>query len=242
MRLFHRASNFRSDYWHSMAYAVLGAAELLVEAPGDIHALNLLTEGASVLERYRPSLVDPFAWPWPEIMVRYSAGALPDALIALAPLDTSFADDGLLLLSWLSQRSIRDGHLSLFPTQGYQAGDHQPSFDQQPIEAQALASAAWRAFNFTGDLQWLELLVLCAAWFLGHNDSQVALLDPDTGGCCDGLQNSSRNENQGAESTLAMLHTFALLQQSIVEGRVHLVDTIRLDDPGHVQRDRMHHG
>jgi hypothetical protein len=228
-RLFRATSDFRSDHWHSMAYAILGASALLEAAPNDIHALNVLTLGASVLERYRGRRVDVVEWPWPERRVRYSAGALPDALIALAPVGASFADDGLSLLGWLAHHSVKDGHLSLFPAQGYQAGDVLPAYDQQPIEAQALASASWRAFRFTGDAQWLELLVLCAAWFVGHNDSQVALLDVQTGGCCDGLQLSSRNENQGAESTLAMLHTFALLNEAVAGGAIRIIDTIQLD-------------
>jgi hypothetical protein len=48
------------------------------------------------------------------------------------------------------------------------------------------------------------------AWFLGDNDAAVPLLDERTGGGCDGLGPSSRNRNQGAESTLAMI---SVLQQ-----------------------------
>ena len=48
---------------------------------------------------------------------------------------------------------------------------------------------AWSAFN----------------WFLGKNDLQIALYDPTTGGCRDGLHPERVNENQGAESTLAFL-------------------------------------
>jgi hypothetical protein len=48
---------------------------------------------------------------------------------------------------------------------------------------------------------------VCAAWFFGRNDTGVSLYDPLTGGCCDGLEASGRNENQGAESTLAMIST-----------------------------------
>jgi hypothetical protein len=40
---------------------------------------------------------------------------------------------------------------------------------------------------------------------LGDNDLQIALYDPTTGGCRDGLHPERVNENQGAESTLAFL-------------------------------------
>ena len=62
-----------------------------------------------------------------------------------------------------------------------------------------------------GDARWAEGVELAAAWFLGANDAGTPLLDPDSGGGCDGLERDGRNENQGAESTLALLST---LQQA----------------------------
>jgi hypothetical protein len=58
---------------------------------------------------------------------------------------------------------------------------------------------AWSAFN----------------WFLGDNDLQIALYDPTTGGCRDGLHPDRANENQGAESTLSFL--MALLEMRKLE-------------------------
>ena len=60
------------------------------------------------------------------------------------------------------------------------------------------------------DAGWLAGVDLSVAWFLGDNDAAVPLLDERTGGGCDGLGPSSRNRNQGAESTLAMI---SVLQQ-----------------------------
>jgi hypothetical protein len=42
-------------------------------------------------------------------------------------------------------------------------------------------------------------------WFLGENILRVPLYDHETKGCCDGLQQTAINRNQGAESTLAYL-------------------------------------
>jgi hypothetical protein len=50
-----------------------------------------------------------------------------------------------------------------------------------------------------------------AEWFLGANDAGTPLYDPVSGGGCDGLERDGRNENQGAESTLALMST---LQQA----------------------------
>ena len=87
-----------------------------------------------------------------------------------------------------------------------------PGFDQQPIEVAALADACARAHDLTGDPRWADATLQCAAWFEGSNDIGIAMIDPVSGGGHDGLEADGRNENQGAESTLAMLST---LQQAI---------------------------
>jgi hypothetical protein len=90
-------------------------------------------------------------------------------------------------------------------------GEAGPAFDQQPIEVAALADACARAHRIAGHRRWAEGVELAAAWFLGANDTGVPMHDPVTGGGFDGLHHDRRNENQGAESTLALLAT---LQQA----------------------------
>ena len=68
-----------------------------------------------------------------------------------------------------------------------------------------MAEACSRAYRITGEGRFAELCLLSVRWFLGANDSGIALLEPVTGGCCDGLERAGRNENMGAESTLAAL-------------------------------------
>jgi len=63
------------------------------------------------------------------------------------------------------------------------------------------------AFELTGDHRWADGLDRAIGWFLGDNDSQLALYDATTGGGCDALTPHGRNTNQGAESTLAMVST-----------------------------------
>jgi hypothetical protein len=46
------------------------------------------------------------------------------------------------------------------------------------------------------------------AWFRGDNDSEISMVDTETGAGFDGLEASGRNENRGAESTLAALSTW----------------------------------
>ena len=82
-----------------------------------------------------------------------------------------------------------------------------PGFDQQPIEVAAIADACARPHRITADPRWLTGVDLAWRWFLGENDTVTAMFDPVTGGGYDGLERTGRNDNQGAESTLAMLST-----------------------------------
>ena len=139
-------------------------------------------------------------WPWPEPRLTYDNPLLPEALIAAGE-----AEEGVELLAWLVRAETRDGHFSFTPVGGRGPGDPRPGFDQQPVEAGTMAAACARAFAVTGDERFRSSTARAAAWFLGANDTGVPLYDPATGACCDGLQRDGRNENCGAESTLAAL-------------------------------------
>jgi hypothetical protein len=59
----------------------------------------------------------------------------------------------------------------------------------------------------TGDTFWARKVGLAWSWFTGENDAATELYERDTGAGHDGLQPGGRNENCGAESTIAALNT-----------------------------------
>jgi hypothetical protein len=95
----------------------------------------------------------------------------------------------------------------------YEKGGPRARFDQQPVEANAMVEACVEAFNVTRDKSWFDHAVMCFNWFLGHNDLNMPLYDPKTGGCRDGLMADGINQNQGAESSLAWLLSLMALQK-----------------------------
>jgi hypothetical protein len=205
---FARSAQVRSEWPHAMAFAALGAAEVLDGSPDDPAALSLLTAATDVIGE-PPANTE---WPWPMTRLSYANAAIAEAVIVAGwrlgrdPV----LRNGLRMLEWLLAGETRDGHLSVVPTGGWGRGEARPGFDQQPIEVAALADACVRAAAVTGDSSWLNGVSLCVEWFLGSNDTGVPLLDERTGGGCDGLGPNGRNRNQGAESTLAMI---SVLQQ-----------------------------
>jgi hypothetical protein len=206
-----RGMQVRSPWPRAMAYAALGAAEVLRTLPGDRAARELLGDVRTLLSRPRIA----HGWPWPEPRLTYANAVLPEALIAIG---CALHDDGVLahgldLLAWLLDVQTRDGHISVIPAGGTAPGDVLPGFDQQPIEVSALAEACRRAHEATGDSRWVDAVAQCAQWFLGANDVGLTLYDEATGGCADGLHSTRINMNQGAESTLAALSTLQLARR-----------------------------
>lgn len=203
---FRIAAQCRSPHLRSMAFAALGAAELLSRRPDEIAAGWLLTDVLAVIGGTESG--DP-RWPWPEERLSYANASIAEALIVAGDAlpDGPALSRGLNLLEFLLRIQTRDGHLSVTPVGGRGRDDVGPGYDQQPIEVSALADACASAFRVTGQSSWLTGVRLAWDWFLGDNDSATPMFDPDTGGGYDGLERHGGNLNQGAESTLAMLAT-----------------------------------
>jgi hypothetical protein len=200
--LFSMTTSFRSRWSHVMAYAALGAAAALADDPDQPHAAELLRAAATMIQQATGHRH------WPETRLRYANALLPECLLAAGAIlnDTRFERTGLRLLEWLvAEETAPEGHFSFTPTHGWSIGEPRPAFDQQPIEAGAMADAAARAFTVTGQPGWADVTIRSAEWFIGRNDLGVAMFDDRTGGCFDGLQVDGPNVNQGAESTLAFL-------------------------------------
>ncbi len=51
------------------------------------------------------------------------------------------------------------------------------------------------------------------AWYLGRNDVGVALIDPESGSCSDGLHADRINANRGAESVVSYLLALAEIRK-----------------------------
>lgn len=209
----------RSHHPRAAAHAVLGAAEVVGVLPGHAGALALLSDVLPVLRgtpehatadttpRTRSPATD--GWLWPEPRLSWGNALVPDALMAAGSAlgEPAAVELGLRRLDWLLRLQTHDGHLSVVPVGGWGPGDRPPGFDQQPVEVATLADACARAHALTGEDRWRRGVELAVSWFLGDNDIGVPLVDPGTGGGCDGLHADRRNENQGAESTLALVST-----------------------------------
>ncbi|MFH1674206.1 MAG: glycosyltransferase family 4 protein [Pseudomonadota bacterium] len=191
-----------------------------------IHAYLHKFSGDSEVRRVREVLADRLfnqfknnateSWPRLENALNYDNGKLPHALLLSGQWmqRSDMVDMGLRSLKWLLAVQTEDGHFVPIGSNGwYEQGGPKARFDQQPVEANSMIEACVEAFNVTRDKIWIDSAVMCFNWFLGHNDLNMPLYDPKTGGCRDGLMADGINQNEGAESSLAWLLSLMTLQK-----------------------------
>ena len=148
-------------------------------------------------------------WIWFEDMLAYDNARLPQALIqtGLTTRTPPYVEVGLRSLRWLmSLQTASSGCFRPIGTKSFGRIHQKPeAFDQQPIEASATISASLAAGRAEDGAEWPAAAMRAFGWFLGENDLQTLLIDPDTGRCSDGLHPDRPNENKGAESSLSYL-------------------------------------
>jgi hypothetical protein len=136
---FNRGARVSSPLSPAMAFAALGAAEILDSHPGHASALALL---------YRASIIigEPPAnatWPWPAPRLGCANAAIAEAIIVSGRHlgNDRMLRNGLRMLEWLLTVETRNGHLSVISPQGWSPGESRPASDQRPAEVAALADA-----------------------------------------------------------------------------------------------------
>ncbi len=198
--------NFKSP--RSWAFVIIG-----------LHAYMEVFGGDTTVRRLRALLAEKlFAlfqtnyspdWLWCEDTLTYANAKLPHALILAGQWipNPEMFKMGIDSLTWLLEKQkAPEGHLSVIGNLNWHNKNGLTSnFDQQPIEIMCLIGACGAAFRSTGELKWLDEGHRCLDWFLGSNDLNEQIYDFKTGGCCDGIQPTGVNANQGAESTLCWL-------------------------------------
>jgi len=194
------------------AFTLMGIHEYLRRFSGDRIAENI----HETLTQQLVNLFEQVAsddWQWFENSLTYDNAKLPHALLRSARYTSNdkVMSIGLRSLRWLvEEQTAEAGHFRPIGSEGwYTRGGARSKFDQQPLEAQATISACLEAYRITEEIYWLNKARMAFQWFLGSNDIGMALYDPKTGACCDGLHVDRLNQNQGAESTISFLLAMA---------------------------------
>ena len=189
-------------YPRAKAYALLGLCEAKV--PGTPERLKRLA--SDLAEGYAHHAVP--GWRWFEDTVTYCNAVLPLAMLAVgeATGEARYRTIGLESLDFLwGVTSVRDMFRPVGCKGWLSMGQRPAEFDQQPVEACGTLLACRKAFELTGREEYRKRAQCCLRWYTGCNSLGVSLIDPDTGGCMDGLTPDGPNRNEGAESQVSWL-------------------------------------
>jgi glycosyltransferase involved in cell wall biosynthesis len=190
------------------AFSLLGLDIYCTLVGGDLLAPRLRRLLADRLMSLM-SVTETKDWIWFEDLLAYDNARLPQALIqtGLTTQTRPYVEAGLRSLRWLmSLQTTSSGYFRPVGTKSFGRLRQKPeAFDQQPVEALATISACLAAWRAEDGPEWPAGAMRAFGWFLGENDLQTALIDPDTGSCSDGLHPDRSNENKGAESVLSYL-------------------------------------
>ena len=205
------------------AFSIIGSSYYLRRFSGDTRVLEIMkTLSEKLLKLYKR--VGGEDWLWFENVVSYDNARLSQALIVAGRTlaDKKMFQKGLKTLQWLIdvQTNPETGYLSLIGNEGwYKKSGVKAHYDQQSVDAAALADACYQAFVLTGDEEWLRKMEWAFNWFFGSNDVRQSLYDFSSGACYDGLQPGGVNRNQGGESLVCLLLTLHRAHLVAHEGR-----------------------
>ncbi len=194
----------------AQAYLVQAACELWRAGVDGLEDLDEIAQLAAdrLVDCYRRSHRPD--WQWYESRLTYANAVLPHALFDAAE---RWANADYLAVAeesfgFLDRETTADG--VFWPVGNrdwFSQGEAKSPYDQQPVEASTMASAALAGMKGDDERRYDGVFARACAWFHGQNSLGTPLADPFQGGCFDGLQAEGLNLNQGAESTLAYLWT-----------------------------------
>jgi glycosyltransferase involved in cell wall biosynthesis len=147
-------------------------------------------------------------WKWFEDKLTYSNSRIPESLFYayLATKDSKYLDVAEESLNFLISKTFHNGIFAPVGQNGWHAKNEKPSYyDQQPIDTGCMVQVLILANKITGEKRYIKYASNAFQWFLGKNFLGQMVYDNKTGGCFDGVGESTINVNRGAESTLAYL-------------------------------------
>ena len=147
-------------------------------------------------------------WKWFERYMTYSNSKLSEALFYayLATNEIKYLDIAQESLEFLMATTFENGMLVPVGNNGWLHKDGgKASFDQQPEDVSSMVQTLALAHNITRKEFYRKKAQIAFQWFLGNNTLRQVIYDESTGGCYDGVGQSSINLNQGAESTISYL-------------------------------------
>ena len=147
-------------------------------------------------------------WEWFEGYLTYANSILPEAMLYswLLTGDISYKESALKSMNFLLSHIFRGNEIEVISNRKwFKKGETRGQFGEQPIDVAYTIMTLSKFYDVFADEDYRDKMQRAFNWFLGENRLHQIVYNPCTGGCYDGLEESSVNLNQGAESTISYL-------------------------------------
>ena len=162
-----------------------------------------------LVQMYRHEAKDN--WQWFESYLTYANSVIPEALLC-AWLDTGhiiYRDIAKSSFDFLLSKIIKNNRINVVSNKNWETDDREVVKDvrggQQAIDVAYTILALSKFYSVFKRDKYRRFLEQSFSWFSGNNYLGQIIYNPCTGGCYDGLEESTVNLNQGAESTVSYL-------------------------------------
>jgi len=203
----------------AIASIILGLFHFLKRYPDNervIHTMRSLT--TKLIKQYQDEHSEN--WHWFEPVLSYDNAMIPLAIWHAYELtkDKDFYQVALDSTTFIDHKTTTNNRLSLIGNSwDYNNQPGQPKGGQQPIDSMAMVLLYSKAFEILKDSEYYDKMHMAFSWFLGNNDILMPLYDEESNGCCDGLELTNVNRNQGAESTISYLLSYLTVWQTEIK-------------------------
>ncbi|MFH1501118.1 MAG: glycosyltransferase [archaeon] len=206
-------------YPRSKAFSLVGLYYYYKKNPNQEALTKIKNIADELVELYERETSEN--WHWFEQSLTYANSKIPEALFFAYRLtkNEKYLEIAEKTLNFLSDMVFIEGKLAPIGQNGwYKRSGERAFFDQQPVDASAMAQTYLIAYYTTKKREYYQKAVLSFNWFLGKNYLNQMVYNESTGGCYDGLSKESINLNQGAESTISYLMARLFLEEAKIRG------------------------
>ncbi|HSD06337.1 glycosyltransferase [Flavobacterium sp.] len=178
---------------------------------------NKSAENTALLVHFADKLVQMYKheasedWQWFEGYLTYANSTLPEAMLCayVSTGNRTYKEIAHTTFDFLLSKIYKNGRVKVISNKGWlnrgEEIDDKKVGGEQPIDVAYTILALSKFYNVFKEPQYYKKMQIAFDWFLGNNHLNEIIYNPCTGGCYDGLEETSVNLNQGAESTVSYL-------------------------------------
>lgn len=150
-------------------------------------------------------------WQWFESYLTYANSILPEAMLCayMATGKNEYKEIAKKTFDFLLSKIYRNDSIRVISNKGWlnrgEEVDYKKAGGEQPIDVAYTILALGKFYDTFKEEDYFQKMGIGFDWFLGNNHLNQIIYNPCTGGCYDGLEETSVNLNQGAESTVSYL-------------------------------------